>query len=151
MQQTETYKLNLIETSDPFSPNPLNENAEKTEAAIEAARAEAAAAAAAGDDAVRAEAAAAHDALEQRVVTLEGKHVVGGTYKGTGSGTQTIELGFTPQVVFIYESGTSGWWGVLHRGTTSNSKIVEGGFSVLTTTNQHFNTNGNTYSFIAAD
>ena len=36
MQQTKNYKLNLIETSDTFSPAPLNENAEKTEAALAA-------------------------------------------------------------------------------------------------------------------
>lgn len=34
MQQTGTYKLNLIETSDTFSPNPLNENTEKLEKAL---------------------------------------------------------------------------------------------------------------------
>ena len=36
MQQTQTYKLNLIETSDTFSPAPLNENMEKVEAGISA-------------------------------------------------------------------------------------------------------------------
>ena len=49
MQQTETYKLNLIETSDTFSPAPLNENAQKLESALTAARAEAAAGITAGD------------------------------------------------------------------------------------------------------
>jgi len=36
MQQTKTYKLNLIETSDTFSPDPLNENTEKLEAEVSA-------------------------------------------------------------------------------------------------------------------
>ena len=35
MQQTETYKLNLMEGSDTFSPQPINENMEKLEAALE--------------------------------------------------------------------------------------------------------------------
>ena len=34
MQQTEKYQFNLIETSDPFSPEPLNANMEKAEAAL---------------------------------------------------------------------------------------------------------------------
>ena len=34
MQQTKNLKLNIIETSDAFSPEPLNENMEKVEAAI---------------------------------------------------------------------------------------------------------------------
>ena len=34
MQQTTTYKLNLIETDDVFSPEPLNQNTQKVEAAL---------------------------------------------------------------------------------------------------------------------
>lgn len=34
MQQTETYKLNLIDTSDSFSPQPINENMETLETAL---------------------------------------------------------------------------------------------------------------------
>ena len=34
MQQTETYNLKLIETSDPFSPDALNENARKVDALL---------------------------------------------------------------------------------------------------------------------
>ncbi|MGN0985697.1 MAG: hypothetical protein ACI4OU_04310 [Candidatus Enterenecus sp.] len=36
MQQTETYKLNLIEGSDAFSPQPMNDNMEVIEGALEA-------------------------------------------------------------------------------------------------------------------
>ena len=35
MQQTENLKLNLIETGDPISPIPINENAQKIEAALD--------------------------------------------------------------------------------------------------------------------
>ena len=34
MQQTNKYKFNLIETTDAFSPNPLNDNAKKLEDAL---------------------------------------------------------------------------------------------------------------------
>ena len=44
MQQTETYKLKLIDTSDPFSPEPLNANARAIEAQLAAVRGEFAAA-----------------------------------------------------------------------------------------------------------
>ena len=36
MQQTQNLKLNLIETSDPLSPAPLNENADTLDAALAA-------------------------------------------------------------------------------------------------------------------
>lgn len=36
MKQTNKYKLNLIETSDPFGPEALNENTQKLEDALEA-------------------------------------------------------------------------------------------------------------------
>ena len=89
MQQTETCKLNLIETSDPFSPAPLNENAEKIEAAL-ATKADAR------------QAAAGHAALEQRLAELELHKVVAGFYIGDGEkagDTQFIDLGFTPALV----------------------------------------------------
>ena len=35
MQQTETYKLNLIESSDPFLPDALNENTRKIEEVVD--------------------------------------------------------------------------------------------------------------------
>lgn len=36
MQETKTYRLNLIEGSDDFSPAPLNQNMERVEAALDA-------------------------------------------------------------------------------------------------------------------
>lgn len=36
MQQTDKYKLNLIEKTDTFSPDALNENMEKVEGSITA-------------------------------------------------------------------------------------------------------------------
>lgn len=43
MQQTEKYKFNLIETSDDFSPTPLNKNAETAERELARVEAQAAA------------------------------------------------------------------------------------------------------------
>ena len=43
MTQTTKYKLNLIEPKDTFSPDPLNDNMTRVDAALDAIRAEAAA------------------------------------------------------------------------------------------------------------
>ena len=60
MQQTEKYQFNLIESSDPFSPEALNDNAVKLEAALERHKAE------------------TTQALNSRM------RVVAGSYTGTG-------------------------------------------------------------------
>ena len=138
MQQTETYKLNLIETSDVFSPNPLNENMEKLEAAIAAEAA----------------------ALDARVTMLEGSHMVAGSYAGTGTAfghDQTIELGFTPKLVLIKRTGGSvsgSQTTVVTDVIVSDAhgdllKIVPGGFWVSKTINSSFNDKGTTYYYFA--
>ena len=89
MQQTKTYKFNLIEPSDTFSPDPLNENAQKLEAAL-------------GTKADTAQTAAAAAALEQRVQVLELHKMAAGYYIGDGGQSdkaQFIDLGFTPAIV----------------------------------------------------
>ena len=128
MQHTDKYKLNLIETSDVFSPNPLNENTQKLEAALE----EVTAHADAGDQAE----AAARAALAQRVTALEARRAVVGTYTGNGiKAGQTIDLGFTPAAVLLGKDGKG-----LYLLTPENPgiyptsppylQIVEGGFRV---------------------
>ncbi len=95
MQQTQTYKLNLVEGEDPFSPLPLNENAEKLEAAISAARADAAA----GDA-----------ALDQRVTVLEAKLMVVGSYTGDLTRNRQFLFDRTPSLVLVMqESGNNDW------------------------------------------
>ena len=64
MQQTQNLKLNLIETSDPLSPAPLNENTSTLDAAL-------------AD-------------VSQRVVSLENCRLVMGRYE---SGQKIIDLG----------------------------------------------------------
>ena len=92
MQQTETYKLNLIETSDTFSPDPLNENAQKLEAAL--------------NDETDARQTAA-DALDLRVTRLEGRKIAAGLFIGTGA-IQRIDVGFRPTLVIAQQPGLTG-------------------------------------------
>lgn len=91
MQQTEKYKLNLIESSDTFLPEGLNQNTRKIEAAMTAH--EAAVGATTAD-------------LDARVTVLEGRKVALGNYLGTCftaladdlAKEQFIYLGFRPRV-----------------------------------------------------
>lgn len=135
MQQTEHYKLNLIETSDTFSPNPLNENMEKVEDAI--------------DDA-RAEARAGDGALDRRVIVLEGRRLVVGAYTGDGKFTQSVELGFTPIAVLLQHWGSlfcMAVTGVPYRG--DGITITENGFIVSASYNSALNDSEKEYSFLA--
>ena len=149
MQQTEKYKLNLIERNDVFSPDALNQNMEKVETAIAGAQAETAAEAAAGDA-----------ALAARVAALEGKNIVIGSYRGNG-GTQAFSLPFTPSAVFILHRNASGESRAIVRGhdlylylgsngTQLIGKIVENGFQVMySTVSGCVNASGNDYVFFA--
>lgn len=88
MQQTETYKLNLIERTDVFSPDPLNENAQKVEAKLGALDS-----AAAG--------------LDSRVTALEVHKIAIGTYTGIGK-KFSIHVGFSPVAVLLSDTETNG-------------------------------------------
>lgn len=144
MQHTETYNLNLIETSDTFSPDPLNQNAQALEDAL------------AGESAARASADAA---LDQRLVKLEAKHVVAGAYTGNGdsSATQLIRLGFTPKVVLIHTRNPGGGFMATSAyycyQSNLNSRVVEivdGGFQVRNS-NAYANQQNTVYLYIAFD
>lgn len=91
MKQTENYSLNLLELSDPLSLKPLNENAEKIDAALKA----------------QAEAAAG------KLMMATGRY--------TGSGTRSVTIqtpGFTPRALMLrkarndwgYEEYVAHWW-----------------------------------------
>ena len=117
MQHTETYNLNLIETSDTFSPDPLNQNAQALEDAVEDARAEA---------------RAAESALNARVLSLEGKHIKCGMYTASADAApMTVSLGFTPRAVFAF-SPSGNVHGALFYGyskdTNPAAEIISGGF-----------------------
>ncbi len=134
MQQTQNYKLNLIETNDPLSPAPLNENADKIEAALLTKTAE-----------------ARTDGLEQRILTLESKPIIVGSYvgdKGTLA-TQFIPVGFTPSLVLV-QSDTGGLciaW--TDHPWKSVVVIEEGGFRIGATQGWTLNSPNHRYAFIA--
>lgn len=114
MQQTDKYKLNLIETSDTFSPEALNENAQKLEAALEA---------------VRAEAATGDAALDQRLQVFEAKRFAFGTYLPSVT-TFNVSLGFRPRVVFILAAGVTRGGALFDGVSHSNGHITDDGFSI---------------------
>lgn len=91
MKYTEKHKFNLIETTDTFSPEPLNQNMETLEQALGEL--------AGRNDAGDAQAAA----LAKRITTLEGHYFAVGTFKGSG-GDQTVSVGFPPKFVLISDS-----------------------------------------------
>lgn len=141
MKQTNYYKLNLIETSDRFSPDPLNENTRLLEQALNTvsagtdaeARARAAAdttEAQARAAAVNSEAqtrAAADSALSSRVAALELHKIAVGSYTGSGTASRTIKLSFTPSVVFLGYSGMT-TFAVSGAPQANVLEIVSGGF-----------------------
>ena len=120
MQQTNKYKLNLIEKDDTFSPDPLNDNMEKVEEALER---EAAARQAA--DATEAQARADADAaLDTRLQTIEAHKIVFGSANNTST---TANLGFTPLLLYVTGMNGAIW---IHKDyhPYSGLYIVEGGF-----------------------
>lgn len=139
MQQTNKYQLNLIETSDPFSPVPLNENAGILEAQL--ARLD-------GADAAE---AAAREALDQRVTALEVQKIFFGEVVCEDS-FQVFNLGFTPKALLLIDrnKGMCSYLVVGDKLTYANGKeidvildIVENGFAF------HFFDVGHHYNYIA--
>ena len=129
MQQTETYQLNLIETSDTFSPAPLNENTQKLEGII-----------AAGTSAEAQARADADAALDARVTALEARKIAIGTYHGTGNTVyQTISVGFNP--IFVLAAPIHNVPFTAIPGQTGVIEIVPGGFRVYSNANQSSNYN----------
>ena len=140
MQQTEKYKLNLIERDDAFSPDALNQNTQKVENALTAH-------AAAVEEVT--------DALDARLKVLEVKKLAYGHYAATGKTGQdislTVNLGFTPEVLYLqYALGGGGNMLLLKgdKGFLPDAEIVNGGFRVCSKTG-FFNTAGIPYNYLA--
>lgn len=131
MQQTPNYKFNLIETSDTFSPAPLNENAEKTETALDSL-------------------AAVDSALGSRIATLELHCFSAGSYKGNGaSAGQLVDVGFAPKVVFAssnqgYSNFVMATYNISHVGDTG-LKVEGNGFRI----SGYMNSNYSSYCYLA--
>ena len=120
MQQTNKYKLNLIEKDDTFSPDPLNDNMEKVEEALERETAARQAA-----DAAEAQALAGADsALDTRLQAIEAHKIVFGSANNTST---TANLGFTPLLLYVTGMNGAIW---IHKNyhPYSGLYIVEGGF-----------------------
>lgn len=150
MQQTTNYKLNLIEKTDTFSPDPLNENMEKVEGALtqlgNANEAETAARAA-----VIAE-------LDQRLKAFEVHHVAMGRYSFNRFSAQAYDadLGFTPKVVLFFTVGQYFECAALVDPEGSSefasqyAQIVPGGFHVAgNSTTNPFNQTYRSYIYLA--
>ena len=138
MQHTEHYDLNIIETSDKFSPEALNENTRKLDAEL-----------------ARLDGDLGATGANCRIVT--------GTYKGTGSGTTTVTFGRHPEIIFIYGySGftvffrhyTSGYvLGYNNSSTVYNATVSWGAGGTVTwyhySNSSILNSSGATYYYIA--
>lgn len=141
MQQTNKYQLNLIETSDPFSPVPLNENAGILEAQL--ARLDGA------DAALEARA----DGLEGRVTALEVHKMAVGNYVGnkgfSDSSWRTFELGFTP-ILVIVQLATSTRCSIIAKNQVHTSlAIIENGFQVRNVDSAEYNYSSYKYFYFA--
>ena len=90
MQQTTKYQFKLIEGSDDFSPQPLNDNVEKVEEVLED----------------MAETVEAVQSTADAAFCPTNKSYVVGSYMGN-NGTKTIELGFCPSFLIISGDGGS--------------------------------------------
>ena len=130
MQQTDKYKLNKPGVDDPITPVPLNENADKIEAALSDAAA--------------------------RITALEAHRIVVGSYTGNEA-DHTIVLGFTPIAVLVCNaSGTSTLESsLIVTGSSAQDQyqnqivIVGNGFRVSGSYYPDFNREGVTYNYIA--
>lgn len=134
MQQTETYKLNLMETTDTFSPAPLNENTQKLEEALRD-----------GLEAARAEAAA----LDARLEVCEAHHIAVGIY--TAASTQLdINLGFQPKAVICLSNYGFGGILIAESIVSSGGSITSNGFSIAAAHSQGvFNRGSMIYEYVA--
>jgi hypothetical protein len=110
MQQTNQYKLNLIENGDQFSPAPLNENAQKVEAVL------------AG--------------IQQQVALAGNCKKMIGSYIGTGGygneSANTLTFSEAPQLVFVFRKQDS-FFAVLIPGVTKGILFNGSSLSAYTT------------------
>lgn len=141
MKQTETYKLNLIDRDDPFSPEALNDNAEAIDAAL--AR------------------------VDGEITRIDGAllKLHCGTYNGNNGANRKIDLPFTPKLVYVTGEryGATGMIDsvrgcvtiagkpVTYTSAYSLLELVEDGFLVSYAGRSDFSTNtsGTTYRYFA--
>ena len=107
MQQTEKYKLNLIERSDPFLPDALNENTKRLETVV-----------------------SEHlEGMDARVTVLEAKQFAYGSFRVPAMGAAVdVPLPFTPTAVLVVESEFNSWLGVKGAENSVGPRLRENGF-----------------------
>lgn len=133
MQQTTSREFSIIESSDPFLPEALNDNTRKIEAAL---------------DAHETQTKAVTDALDARITTLEGHKMTWGYYKGDNTATRFIPLPFTPGVVLVVNTNNSySAMGVLNHQGSTRVKPVENGMQLHRIDNTVYDTNTATYGY----
>lgn len=134
MQQTETYKLNLIDTDDTFSPQPINENMGKLETVLSALD-------------------GADEALGERVTALEAHKLAVGSYKGSTTSrgvSQTITLGFKPQAVYVFCARLGHCMATqAHPYHTTGLVLTENGFKASNNDNCSMNYSNDTFLYLA--
>ena len=108
MQQTEKYKLNLIESSDPFLPDALNANTQRLEEVV-----------------------SGHlEGMDQRVTVLEAKQFAYGSFRCL-SGTMDIPLPFAPIAVLLVENEIAAFMNVKGAGNNQAVRLGENGFQAV--------------------
>ena len=134
MQQTEKYKLNLIESSDPFLPEGLNQNTQKVEDAMIA-----------HEEKVK----GSLDAFGARVTALEARRFFVGTYTGTGE--PTVDLGFTPLAILVFFGDPTRFYFTCAGASESSSlSIMENGIRGGSCgAMSNLSTKGSVYTFLA--
>lgn len=126
MQQTEKYSFNLIEGGDNFLPDPLNENAEKMEEALEALQ----------------------TVLDGRVQVICSSYVGNGTW-GSANPTR-INLPFKPLLLSVWCQGNENYGGIWTRGCQKGYPC-SGGYYIMITWGDNYvswycgNKDGGTY------
>lgn len=166
MQHTAKYKFKLIETSDTFSPEALNENARTAETELARVETVHAADKAALEKTVAANKAAA-DAADAAIRTALGTggktaRIKWGSYVGNGKIGQTnpnsLDFDFKPHFLFV-TSGSS-WYNFMLRGVEQSEndgyypcKVTWGENSVSWYSSENAayqcNANDSTYYYIA--
>ena len=123
MQQTQKYKLNLIERSDPFLPEGLNQNTQKVEDVLKGM-----------EDGPLA-------SMDQRVTVLEGHKMAYGTFSSTTQVDRVhFSLGFPPKVVlYMRNVSANGIHEIMmsvrmELGENGSMPLTDDGFDVLSFT-----------------
>ena len=137
MQQTSKYQFKLIEGTDDFSPTPLNDNMEKVEEEL----------------------SELNDTVATLMETVDGHKMAVGSYQGN-DGTQTINVGFTPAVVLVFNqfcSANTSYHSAMVLpgcpahigGNTVIMQLTDNGFTVVHNNNGSMNYDIYTYCYIA--